>query len=362
MGATSLAEADIEGPGVSVHPASAAIAIATALTAAGKRPAARTRTSISTRVTPTAPPWHSASLDGRLWDNPRVIATAQTVLAPAQWRAHAEAHERRADAATAERRARAARGETHAVDDFLYDYYSTRPSLLRRWHPGVGVTLQSADAHATWRWYVTDAAGTRVDARTFWEARGATVDWVTGLIASTLAKPGKFGCFGLHEWAMVYRDDVTRHPLPLRLGVAGTNAVVEENSLVCTHYDAFRFFTPEAEPLNASTPTRAMQALTEQPGCLHATMDLYKWCVKLTPAIPSELTMDCFDLAVDVRRLDMAASPYDVSQFGWAPVAIETPAGKREYAERQREIAARGEVLRRRILAACDAIRIAAGA
>ena len=89
-------------------------------------------------------------------------------------------------------------------------------------------------------------------------------------------------------------------------------------------------------------------------------MDLYKWCLKLTPAIPSELTLDCFELAVDVRRLDMAASPYDVSGFGLEAVRIETPAGKAEYAARQREFAVRSEVLRHRLLTACQAIRAAA--
>jgi len=286
---------------------------------------------------------------------------ATTVLSAAEWQPLSQAHEARADAATAARRARAGRGEMHAVDDFLYDYYSTRPSLLRRWHPGVGVTLAAADGHANWRWYVTDEWGTRVDTDAFWAARGATVDFVTGLIGATLSRPAKYGCFGLHEWAMVYRDDDTRHPLPLRLGAEATDAVVESNALVCTHYDAFRFFTEPAVGLNANAPRRDSQPQMEQAGCLHGAMDLYKWCSKLSPAIPSDLTMDCFELAVDVRRLDMAASPYDVSEFGLAAVRIETPDGKREYAERQRVFAARGEVLRRRILDACDEIRAAAG-
>ena len=30
------------------------------------------------------------------------------------------------------------RGERHPVDDFLFEYYPNRPSLLRRWHPGLG--------------------------------------------------------------------------------------------------------------------------------------------------------------------------------------------------------------------------------
>ena len=67
------------------------------------------------------------------------------------------------------------------------------------------------------------------------------------------------------------------------------------------------------------------------------------------------------ELAVEVRRLDMAASPYDVSAYGLEAVRIETPEGKSEYAARQREFSARGEALRRRLLEACDVIREAAG-
>jgi len=284
-----------------------------------------------------------------------------STLAQPQWRPRAQAFERRADALTAGRRSRVAQGETHAVDDFLYDYYSTRPALLRRWHPGVGVGLEGAQDHAGWRWYRTDGDVTSVDAVAFWEARGGTVDFVTGLVAATLSRRAALGCFGLHEWAMVYREPATRHELPLRLGPAGTDAVVASHDVACTHFDAYRFFTDEAAPRNVHSLSRETQADMEQPGCLHATMDLYKWCAKLAPSVPSELTLDCFELAVEVRRLDMAASPYDVSRFGLEAVRIETPAGKREYAARQREFSTRGHVLRRRLLDACDAIRREAG-
>ena len=281
------------------------------------------------------------------------------MLSPDQWRSLADAHQRRADALTSARRERVGKGEGHAVDDFLYEYYPTRPAQLRRWHPGVGVELADAPEHAGWRWYGSDGGVTSVDAVAFWAARGATVDFVTGLVASTLSRRTQLGCFGLHEWAMVYRDGETRHELPLRLGAAGTDEVVAANDVVCTHFDAYRFFTDNAVPLNAHALTREDQPAMEQPGCLHATMDLYKWCVKLTPAVPSALTLDCFELAAEVRRLDMAASPYDVSGFGLEAVRIETPEGKREYAARQREFTARGEVLRRRLLDACEAIRVA---
>lgn len=286
--------------------------------------------------------------------------TTLTVLQREVWLLQAQAHAARVDALTQARRDRLARGETHAVDDFLYDYYGTRPARLRRWHPGPGVVLDDAPEHASWRWYTTADGRTQLDASAFWEARGATVDFVTGLIASTLSKRAQLGCFGLHEWAMVYKDSNTRHPLPLRLGPGGTDAVVESHDLQCTHYDAYRFFTPDATPRNAVALDRFSQPDAEQPGCLHATMDLYKWCAKLSPAIPSDLTLDCFALAVDVRRLDMAASPYDVSGLGLAPVRIETPEGKSEYAAQQRDFTARGEVLRKRLLEACQAIRDAA--
>jgi len=282
-------------------------------------------------------------------------------LPASRWRPRAQAFARRADSLTAGHRERTARGQKHAIDDFLYDYYSTRPSLLRRWHPGVGVGLEDAPEHAGWRWYRTDAGVTSVDAVAFWDKRGSTVDFVTGLVASTLARKPALGCFGLHEWAMVYKDRDTRHALPLRLGAAVTDQVVESHDIVCTHYDAYRFFTDAAVPRNAHSLARETQVDMEQPGCLHATMDLYKWCSKLSPAVPSELTLDCFELAVEVRRLDMAASPYDVSGFGLEAVAIETPEGKSEYAARQREFSARGQVLRRRLVEACDAIREAAG-
>jgi len=94
----------------------------------------------------------------------------------------------------------------------------------------------------------------------------------------------------------------------------------------------------------------------EQPGCLHAGMDLYKWAGKLGPLIPGELLLDCFELARDIREVDMRASPYDVSAYRaadgepLAPIAIETPGGKREYVTLQRAFTRRANALRRRLL------------
>ena len=283
---------------------------------------------------------------------------AATVLTPHEWHAAASAHEERADALTAGRRERAARGERHAIEDFLFEYYNLKPAQLRRWHPGIGNAVQDADAHADYRWYATDDRGaTALDAPAFFEARGTAVTHIRRLLASTAGRRPLLGCFGMHEWAMVYgAADDRRHALPLRLGQGATDAAVEANPLVCTHIDAFRFFTPDATPRNAHQLTREGQVAMEQPGCLHATMDLYKWAFKLGPAVPGDLVLDCFELARDVRYVDMQASPYDVSSYGLAAIAVETPEGKSEYAARQREFTRRAAPLRERLIAICDAV------
>ncbi|MER7795947.1 3-methyladenine DNA glycosylase [Microbacterium sp. NPDC096154] len=276
-----------------------------------------------------------------------------TRLTRDEWRAREREHELRADALTAAHRERAAHGEKHPVWDFLFTYYSYRPSLLRRWHPGPGVELeQAAAAREGWRWYVPGTApgSLVVDAEGFAREKAPLARLIDIMLRRTADRPGRFDCFGLHEWAMVYRESEHRHPVPLRLGQAGTDDVVESHDLRCTHFDAFRFFTPDAVPRNQHAPSRDTQPLLDQPGCLHAGMDVYKWAMKLGPLVPGHLLLDAFELARDIRRLDMEAAPYDLAAWGVEPVRIETPEGKAEYVRRQRAFAERGNVLRRRIL------------
>ena len=85
-------------------------------------------------------------------------------------------------------------------------------------------------------------------------------------------------------------------------------------------------------------------------------MDLYKWAHKLVPAVSSDIVMDCFELARDIRALDMRAAPYDLRELGYEPVRIETAEGKAEYAAEQRGFSVRGQVLRERLITACDRI------
>ena len=267
-----------------------------------------------------------------------MVSSAFSDLSPAvlsrdEWRARETAHEARANALTAGRQDRAVRGEKHPIEDFLFTYYPSRVSALQRWHPGAGVRLDgvTGSERAEWRWYCAVDGGHEVDAAALLEARGASTDFIALLLSRTAERTARFGCFGLHEWAMVYKQGEHRHQAPLRLGQSGTDAVVEAANISCTHFDAYRFFTPDAAPLNALAPSRDNQADMEQPGCLHAGMDLYKWAMKLGPLVPGELLLDAFELARDIRWLDMQASPYDVSAWGAEAVAIETPEVRAEY-------------------------------
>ncbi len=272
------------------------------------------------------------------------------VLTREQWQARAAAHAERVDVWVQPHLERRRRGERHPVHDFLFTYYSQRPAQLRRWHPGLGVVLEDGPVE---RGYVATPRGAAVDPALAVE-RQALVESVHRLLVATQGRPPTLGCFGLHEWAMVHRADRTRHDVPLRLGGAATDEVVERHRIRCSHFDAFRFFTDSARPLNTLSPAADDRAAYEQPGCLHAGMDLYKHAFRLSPLVPSELVADCFALAWEIRELDMRASPYDFAAWGFSPVRIETAEGKAEYAAAQRDFAQRGAPLRQRLVAECE--------
>ncbi len=223
-------------------------------------------------------------------------------------------------------------GAKHPVRDFLFTYYTFSPAKLTTWHPG-------------WPESGTPEQLDRLR---------PLVRGIRTLLVATMRRPPHTGCFGLHEWAMVHRADETRHDWPLRLGARATDEVVESHRIACSHFDAYRFFTPSAAPLNTLSPGRDDRAAYEQPGCLHATMDLYKHAFRLSPLVCSDLVADCFELAWDVREVDMRASPYDFSDLGLEPIRIETPGGKREYAAHQRSFAERARPLREKLVETCD--------
>ena len=290
-----------------------------------------------------------------------MIETTPSLLSETVWRARQLAHEQRVRVWTDPHQARASRGEKHPVFDFLFDYYAFRASWLRRWHPGIGYTLggEAAEEFLCRPGYRKTDLGVSVDPATLPAHRRETVAWLHEMLGGMRERPAFFGCFGLHEWAMVYRqnpDEVRHNAWPLRFPPDELARIVESQPICCTHFDAFRFFTAPARPLNKLQPTRGDSGRLEQRGCLHANMDLYKWAFKLAPFTPSELIADCFALARDIREVDMRASPYDLRALGFAPIAIETAEGRADYEAHQRAFSARGEPLRERLIAVCAAI------
>ncbi|GAA4906642.1 hypothetical protein GCM10025789_27570 [Tessaracoccus lubricantis] len=281
------------------------------------------------------------------------------VLAPAEWRASVAAHEERVRAELAQVVWRRDRGLKHPVDDFLFHYYNLRPGHLAQWHPGVGVGLRDAHAFEGRPFYSTEGSVTALDAAAFLAKRRATVETAHRLLSATAAKVPRFGCFGMHEWAMVYglEPGETRHPyLKLRFEPEEIARVVEEVGCRCSHFDAFRFFTGPARPLNLLQPTRETQPELDQPGCLHVNMDLYRWAGKLSPAVGSEVLFEAFLLARDIREVDMQASAYDLTEWGYPPIKVETAEGRAQYASRQRAFAERAVPIRREILRAIEAM------
>ena len=285
------------------------------------------------------------------------------VLTSEQVRARRAAHESRVDAWIEPHLERRREGVAHPVHDFLFTYYSQRPAALRRWHPGYGVVVGGPEArdYLDLKGYVAVSSGATV-CDDYVASQQVLLTTLLRLLKATASRPAQLGCFGMHEWAMVYRldqDQVRHASWPLRLGPEGTDEVVEGHKIVCSHFDAFRFFTEEARPRNTLQPGRDDRAELEQPGCLHAGMDLYKHAFRLSPMVPSELVADCFALARDIRVLDMRASPYDLSALGYSPVRIETTEGKQAYVAAQRSFAERGAPLRDALIKECE--RLLAG-
>ena len=287
------------------------------------------------------------------------------ILSPREWRELRDAHEQAVHERTASHLERRSRGEKHPVEDFLFTYYPFKPGKLATWHPGAGTAVvveTSADeAYFNRRWYTrSQHAGhtvAHVDVGAWAADRGQGATFIRQLLEATVDREASFGCFGLHEWAMVYKQTAQEHRhshVPLRLSQEETDRVVENHRIQCSHYDAFRFFTPPARPLNTLQPTRQGMRANEQPGCLHAGMDLYKWAMKLEPIVESATVLDTFDLARAIRTLDMEASPYDVRAWGYGVVAIETAQGKAEYMRRQEEFSRQAQALRRRLITQID--------
>jgi len=282
-----------------------------------------------------------------------VLGNTRSTLTRSEWEARRAAHVERVSTWADARVSRASRDIPDPVYDFLFNYYPFRPSHLKRWSPGIGVILADVKPdELDWSEdYVVTDAGVCISPLSFPERRRPFLEWPVKYLTGIANRPPQFSCFGLHEWAMVYRSDTPRHSqVPLRLPANEINAIVEGADLRCTHFDAFRFFTPDAVPLNKNKLTREATIEFDQRACIHVTMDLYRFAHKIAPWCSSELIGDTFLLAADARRIDMRASPYDLKDQGFEPIMIETTTGREEYIQEQRRLAELAVPLRARLI------------
>ena len=282
------------------------------------------------------------------------IFKQMTFLNEIEWRRRQSQHEDVLKGYVDRHRSRQSSGDRHPTEDFLWQYFGIRPGRLLLWGPGAGVVLtgEGSGKFLKSRGFASSSEGVWIPPASIPSSRRSSMRWILQLLEATRERAPTFGCLGLHEWAMVYEEKDIRHAqLPLRLTHQETRDVVESHPVRCTHFDAFRFFSKSARPLNQVPLSSEGRPEQEQPACLHANMDLLKWHLKLTPWLMSDGLSDLFEFALQAREVDMRASPYDVRLLDLEPICIETSEGRRQYVQEQRQIADRGSVFRAELIA-----------
>lgn len=285
------------------------------------------------------------------------------ILIVEEWMSKAQAHLDRVKIHAEDYVARQRAGIKHPVLDFLFTYYTSSPQKLMQWIPAFDQSLVVDDNFRgafPWLneyWFTLKNNVLSLNPERLPPHVKGLTQFIKDLCFNIGSRSPKFGCFGLHEWAMVYKlsDDEIRHrEVKLRLSMEELAGFVESQTIRCTHYDAYRFFTKEAKPLNVLNPVLGNRLQMEQGGCLHANMDIYKWSVKLWPWIGSDFMGRAFELALMGRELDMRASPYDLADLGYKAIKIETEAGRKEYQREQQLYYEAAQPLREELRLFCE--------
>ena len=278
-----------------------------------------------------------------------------------EWKSLAATHRAEVEQITVPMRKRRSRREKHPVYDFLNTYYSFSLGRLEGWHPGIGVVLEDNPEHNfSPKYYRRENGVVSIDTSLLTDKGCGRLEWILQLLKLTQSRPPNLACHGLHEWAMVYEGGDIRHreSAPLRLPQEEIDALVSSRPICCSHFDAFRFFTPSAIPFNKLSPSLHSREEFEQPGCIHTNMDLYKWAYKSSPWISSDLLRETLFFAIEAREVDMRASPYDLADYGYPAIPIETPEGRREYEAHQLSLYQKGLPLREKLIAALSSVLI----
>jgi len=280
----------------------------------------------------------------------------------------------------------------HPIYNFLHTYYRYPIADLKKYSPGMNVILDDINDNDIDKYFIRKYLYQEKENSNSYiykpiiplQADGSkgwiNINRVKTILENTINRTPNFACFGLHEWAMLYSGRVNtleasssssiyhkkngniinlekpldkHQDVPLRVTQNAIDDIVEGIGLHCTHYDAFRFFHPRSQPFNDVNPlTRETQHEYETPACVHASMDLFKYAYQIYPFIDSELLIDSIQLALACRKVDMLASPYDVSQYvNDEPIRVETSEGRKAYILEQEKLIERAAPIRQKLLA-----------
>ena len=184
-------------------------------------------------------------------------------------------------------------------------------------------------------------------------SRIETVEFIADLLQSTAGRPARFNCFGLHEWAMVYRS-ARRAPRSgsvaaragghRRRGRIDAVALQPLRRLPVLHRAGGAPQRGTAEPRVAGRQ-RTAGVRARRDGHLQVGVQAGP-AGRLRTASPT-----ASNSPPTARELDMRASPYDLTGYGFAPIAVETPTGRAEYVRGQQDVADRAAPLRTRAVA-----------
>ena len=251
---------------------------------------------------------------------------AVTVLPEPEWRARAAAHRQRMRRFTGPHRERKQRGEKHPVLDFLFTYYS--PPARRGCGAGTpGRGSCCAAVRSTSAGPATSRRRRRAPRRPRALPRPRRPPGSSALLAGTAARPAQLGCFGLHEWAMVYRLPGRAAARGGRCGSAPAAPTRWSSPTRC----AARTTTPSGSsprrPARTSSPEAADQVTTSSPAaCTPAwtsTSGRTSW-----PRRARRTWWPLLRAGPRRPRAGHARVPLRPDRLGYSPVPIETRAGR----------------------------------
>jgi len=128
----------------------------------------------------------------------------------ATWKAAAKAHHKRSTALL--RGATLTTAGSHPIFNFIFTYLGADRGALCRWSPGPSAVLVAGMARSNephlWHGIGVRRLGEDDCSYPVGAARaGAGKAWrrTASLLSNTAKRPPNLQCFGLHEWAMLYR-------------------------------------------------------------------------------------------------------------------------------------------------------------